>query len=236
MAITLQIVSKTTKITEMPINGPILHTQNQLRWPGLPIKYSRKRAVIANPRKYIHNSRADSHSPSHISTSQPGKVWMLVLYNILWERWMTSNCNNSFDFWGWTDCNNESTPKVHKSSLHCITTSFFCFEGESRHFQLVEWLLKSPTEICQGFHMLVSLDVDQMLFFLVLKLLNLISICTSLHPWYFLCNLENQKTQPSDPQKFTNLYLVSLGPKFHLVNQHLTLTWLTYPTLGPRFS
>jgi hypothetical protein len=34
--------------------------------------------VIANPRKYIQNSRADPHSPSHISTCQPGRVWMLV--------------------------------------------------------------------------------------------------------------------------------------------------------------
>jgi hypothetical protein len=34
--------------------------------------------VIANPRKYIHNSRADPHIPSHISTCQPGRVWMLV--------------------------------------------------------------------------------------------------------------------------------------------------------------
>jgi hypothetical protein len=165
--------------------------------------------VIANPRKYIHNSRADPHSPFHISTCQPGRVWMLVtnwiatlaisvsytklcnlailvevlsskfnatvklyilasisLYNILWERWMTSNCNKySFDFWGWTHCNTESTPKVHKSSLGCITTSFFCFEVEWPDFHLVEWLLKSPTEICQGFHMLVSPDVDQMFFF-----------------------------------------------------------------------
>jgi hypothetical protein len=81
--------------------------------------------------------------------------------------------------------------------------------------------------------MLVSLDVDQMLFFLVLKLLNLISICTSLHPWYFLCNLENQKTQPSDLQKFTNLYLV---PRAKIPSSKPTFdSYLTHlPNIRPK--
>jgi hypothetical protein len=85
-------VSNITRITGMAINGPILHTQTQARWLGLPSKKHRKRAVIANPRK--SNSRANAQSPPYTSNCQPD-----IFGALLANGWIASNAPNISTNW-----------------------------------------------------------------------------------------------------------------------------------------